>query len=89
MKHLLLTLCLLAGSCVSDPVDVTLSYLDADTDTYEVVSPSMGALLTQEASRPLEARAVNPWTSEPFTDVELGSLQVVLDSWGLRIEGAK
>ncbi len=88
MKHLLLSLCLLGTACVSDPVDVSLSYLEADKGSYEVVAPSMEALLSYEAQRPLEDRAVNPWTGQAYSDEELGSLQLVLDSWALRLEGA-
>ena len=89
MKKLLLTLCVLvAPACVSDPVDASLSYLQSDLDSYEVVAPTMEALLDAEIERQPVDRALNPWSGTPFTVGELEAMYLVLDSWKLRLEGA-
>ena len=87
MKKLLL--CLLLVGCVSDPIDVSASYLEADRETYETLADPIEALLDAERMRPIGERAINPWTETEFTLEDLDAFELVLDSWELRLESAE
>lgn len=87
MKRLLLTALALGflTGCVSDPVDVDLSYLEADRRTYDTLSQPLSAMILDQLSEPLASRTENPWTGLPFTDSGLMALEAVLESWEIRL----
>lgn len=89
MKKLILALPLILAGCVSDPVDVSASYLEADLETYETLADPIGSLLDAERGRSMDARTINPWTEAPFTDADLDAFDLVMDSWKLRLEAVE
>jgi len=88
-KLILVPLVILASCCGMDPVDVDLSYLKADRQTYDTIAPSMEKMIESELLEPIAARPENPWTGLPLTDQDLMALQAVLDTWEFRLEGAE
>ena len=91
MNKLILTLLAIVTitGCCSSPVDVDLSYLEADRKTYETLSEPLHAMIGDQLLEPLSMRTENPWTALPFSDQDLMALQAVVESWQIRLEGAK
>jgi hypothetical protein len=89
MNKLLLTLAfILTPSCVSDPLDVSPSYLQADLTCYQLLAPVVGAMATDMQAQPLELRTVNPMTGSALTDTDLQATQLMLDTWAIRLQAA-
>ena len=90
MKFLLAPIAVLAlTGCLTDPVDVDLSYLEADKKTYETLSKPFSAMLEDQLAEPTAKRTMNPWTGLPFSDQDIMALEAVLESWELRLEGTE
>lgn len=90
MKYLLAPiLALVLTGCLTDPVDVDLSYLEADKKTYETLSQPFSAMLEDQLAEPVAERTLNPWTQLPFSDQDIMALEAVLESWELRLGGVE
>lgn len=84
-KALLLVLAIAAPACVTDPVNVPVTYLEADKACFDVVAPVLDSFIATEM---VDDVFLNPVTGAPYTELELEALALIRETWEIRLAAA-